>query len=131
MDFQNVVCQLTKNLHKAVYHFTMTETDFFTMLYPIVPLIGIMGFLPQIITLLKADRVPASISLSTWSIWTLTWLISFGYATFALQDILFATTCGLNLIGHFAIIGLTVYKRQKYKLQTHTPMATKRPARAV
>ena len=93
----------------------MAEVDFFTLLYPIVPLAGIAGYVPQLVSLLKASEAPKSISLSTWFIWTTTWLVSFGYAVFALQDILFATTSGMNLGGHLLIIFITIYKEQKYK----------------
>ena len=96
----------------------MTEAEFFTFLYPIVPLVGLTGYLPQIITLLKTSESPKSISLSTWLIWTTTWMISFGYAVFSLQDLLFATTSGMNLAGHVLIIALAVYKRQKYDQNT-------------
>lgn len=92
----------------------MTNGEFFTLLYPVVPLIGLAGFMPQIITLLRSDKPAHSISVSTWLIWTITWLISFGYAVFALQDILFAITSGMNLVGHIMIIAITMYKRQKY-----------------
>ena len=92
----------------------MTEGELFTFLYPVVPLIGLMGFLPQIFTLIKITEAPNTISVSTWSIWTMTWLISFGYAVFAMHDTLFAVTCGMNLVGHILIIALTIYKRNKY-----------------
>ena len=58
----------------------MTEGEFFTYIYPVVPLVGLIGFLPQMLTLLKLSDVPKSISLMTWYIWTATWAISFGYA---------------------------------------------------
>lgn len=92
----------------------MNEAQIFTYLYPVVPLIGLMGFMPQIIRLVKLEQTPDAISLSTWLIWTTTWLISFGYAVYTLQDLMFAITSGMNLVGHILIIMLTVYKRQKY-----------------
>jgi hypothetical protein len=92
----------------------MTEADFFSLMYPIVPLVGLAGFLPQVITLLRTREAPISISLSTWFVWTMTWVISFGYAAFVLHDVLFAATAGMNIVGHIVIIGLTIYKRQKY-----------------
>lgn len=87
---------------------------FFLLLYPAVPLIGLAGYGPQLVTLLKTDRPPHSISLSTWFTWALTWFISFGYAAFYVQDILFALTSAMNLAGHICVIGLTLYKRNKY-----------------
>ena len=93
----------------------MIEGHVFTLLYPVVPLVGLAGFIPQISTLLRTQDTPSSISLSTWSMWTLTWLISFGYAVCAIQDVLFAITAGLNLIGHILIVGLTMFKRHKYR----------------
>lgn len=101
----------------------MTEGELFTLIYPIVPLVGMAGFVPQILTLLAMKEAPKSISLLTWYIWTCTWLVSFGYAVFALQDLLFTLTCGMNLIGHCVIIGLTVYKRQKYDAASVTTRA--------
>ncbi|MDP7141687.1 MAG: hypothetical protein QF692_02015 [Alphaproteobacteria bacterium] len=92
----------------------MTEGEFFTYIYPVVPLVGLIGFLPQMITLLKLSDVPKSISLMTWYIWTATWAISFGYAVFALQDGLFALTSGMNLVCHVLIISVTLYKRNRY-----------------
>jgi hypothetical protein len=92
----------------------MTGADFFMFMYPIVPLVGITGYLPQIINLFRTTEAPKSISLSTWMIWTITWIVSFGYAIFSLQDLLFATTSGMNLVGHVLIIALAIYKRHKY-----------------
>jgi len=92
----------------------MTEAEFFTFMYPIVPLVGITGYLPQMINLFKTNEAPKSISLLTWMIWTSTWMVSFGYAVFSVQDLLFATTSGMNLVGHLFIIALAVYKRHKY-----------------
>ena len=88
----------------------------FTFLYPIVPLVAFFGYIPQIIILVKADRAPKSISISTWTLWTITWLISFGYAIFSLNDPMFAFTCGMNVMAHMTIIILKVYKDIKYKL---------------
>lgn len=92
----------------------MAPGDFFLLLYPAVPLIGLAGYGPQLVTLLKTDRAPHSISLSTWYTWAMTWFISLGYAVFYVQDILFALTSGMNLLGHICVICLTIYKKHKY-----------------
>ncbi len=84
-----------------------------TFAYSFIPLIGMAGYLPQIKTLLSSESRGHSISLSTWFLWLATWVISLGYGIICLQDILFSITCIINLIGHIAVIGLVLYKRNR------------------
>lgn len=92
----------------------MLINDLFTFLYPVVPMVGMAGYVPQIVALIRAKRIPQSISLSTWFAWTMTWLVSLGYGVFELQDSLFCMTASMNLMGHLAIIGLTLFKKCQY-----------------
>lgn len=82
------------------------------LLYPVVPLVGLAGYGPQIIKLARTRTIPDSISLSSWYIWTLTWIISLGYAAFVLMDFLLIVTFTLNLICNSIVIGITLYKQR-------------------
>lgn len=92
----------------------MNAAELFTLLYPIVPLVGLAGYVPQIIVLARMREAPRSISMVTWFVWLSTWVIGLGYAVFALQDLLLSITCGMNVAGHLLVIGMTFYKRLKY-----------------
>lgn len=98
--------------------------NLFSFIYPIVPLIGFAGYVPQIIRLLKIQRPAKSISFQTWMIWTLTWGISLGYGIFCLQDLLFSLTCFMNVVCHIIIMALTYFKRVKY---AQNPLVLKAP----
>ena len=111
----------------------MEFNGLFTFLYPLVPLIAFFGYIPQIYILVNSERAPQSISLHTWSLWTFTWVISFGYAVFCIQDIMFSITCAMNVIAHSSIIILKIYKDYKYmpsiaETYLHRPEASKIPA---
>lgn len=92
----------------------MGENIFFTSLpylYQSVAVIGAIGYLPQIYTLAKAQDDCHDISLATWFIWISTWIISFLYGVFFLNDWRFLMIAGVNITGHIVVIGLTVYNR--------------------
>ena len=91
--------------------------NIFVSLYSFIPLIGLCGYLPQIRTLFYSKSGAESISLSTWTLWMGTWMISLGYGIFSLQDFLFSSTCVMNIIGHSTIIAMVIYKRHKYTYQ--------------
>ncbi len=83
----------------------------FVQIYPFVFMIGIAGYLPQICKLVR-DRASADgMALSTWAIWTLTWMISLGYGITKLQDFMFCVVAGMNMAAHLAIIGIILYRR--------------------
>lgn len=89
----------------------MSINDLFTVLYPVVPLVGLIGYAPQLLALIKTKRSPESISLSTWYLWTTTWLISLGYAGLVIGDLMLSVTAAMNVAGHAGVIWLTLYKR--------------------
>lgn len=91
---------------------SMSLSDVFLFLYPIVPLVGLMGFVPQIIAIIKTDTALRSFSISTWLMWLSTWCISFGYGALCIQDMLFCITCAMNIIAHVFIIALVFVKRR-------------------
>lgn len=87
--------------------------NFLTFAYSFIPLVGMMGYVPQIKTLLLPETRGFSISLSTWFLWLATWIISLGYGVFCLEDFLFSLTSTMNIAGHILVISLVLYKRNK------------------
>ena len=83
-------------------------------LYPLVPIIAIGGYLPQIYKIAKSKTSMGSVSLMTWLIWFCAWGISLGYGVFSLQDFMFSLCCLVNMTAHVAIISLVAYKRRLY-----------------
>lgn len=83
----------------------------FTALYPLVFLIGLSGYLPQLYALITCRTSAESISLLTWFIWTSTWLISLGYGLTKLDDLMFCAVALMNVIGHLTVIILVMYRR--------------------
>jgi hypothetical protein len=85
--------------------------DVFSQLYPFVFVIGLAGYGPQLYKMWKNPACADSLSLSTWLIWTSTWLISLGYGATKLQDVMFCLTAGMNLAAHCAIVGFICHRR--------------------
>jgi len=100
--------------------------DVFTQLYPFVFVIGLAGYGPQLYKLWKEPRTAASLSLSTWVIWTSTWFISLGYGMTKLDDALFCLVAGMNLGAHIVIIALIAWHRRDEFLGVFAP-ETPRP----
>ncbi|MAI62703.1 MAG: hypothetical protein CBB87_09535 [Micavibrio sp. TMED27] len=92
----------------------MAVGDFFTFLYPIVPLIAMSGFVPQFIAAFRCTKGVPGVSLMTWNIWLASWMISLGYAVFALNDLMFSLTCLMNVILNVAFISMVMTKRQRF-----------------
>lgn len=84
---------------------------FFTFLYPLVALISILGYLPQIRSLLSAERQAQAMSIRCWVLWSVANFISFGYSTFALQDFLLSATSLLNMTMSLVVTVLIIYNR--------------------
>lgn len=83
----------------------------FIYLYPLVVINGILGYVPQIIRLLKTDDVE-SISLSSWGIWIFGSAISMGYGIYHLKDFMFCVATGVGLFCMIAIVSIVLYKKQ-------------------
>lgn len=84
----------------------------FTLLYPFVFLIGLAGFGPQIHKLLTEPTAAEGMSLSTWFMWALTWVISFGYGVTVLKDPMFCIVAGTNMTAHILVFALILYRRR-------------------
>lgn len=93
----------------------MNEADFFTLIYPFVPLVGLSGYIPQILKLFALQECPQSFSLLTWYIWLSAWVISLGYTYFAISDYMLCITAGINTLAHTLIIAIVHFKTLKYQ----------------
>ena len=86
----------------------------FELLYPIVPIIAVIGYGPQIYKVLKATDDIRNFSLLTWSVWLGTWIIGFGYSSISVGDVMLSLTAGINAVLHLVLIGIVCYKRNAY-----------------
>ena len=86
----------------------------FEYMYPVVPVIALIGYGPQLITALKARDDMRNISLLTWFVWLGTWAIGLGYSSITMADFMLSLTAGINLVLHILFIGIVLYKRSYY-----------------
>lgn len=106
----------------------------FIFLYPLVAVLSCTAFLPQIVMLLRAETSQDQISLSSWAVWLVSCLISFGYGLYHLRDPMFCLTTGLSLSMIVCIIALVLYNRhirftgalQRAPAQKRLPLSLRR-----
>lgn len=76
--------------------------------------IRVFSYVPQIIAVSR-DTTPANgISLFTWSFWVIANLTTGLYATVVLPDMLLAIMSYGNTLGCAIVVGIVIYKRNKY-----------------
>ena len=80
-------------------------------LYPLVAIISIICYAPQIRKLLFATRRPQNISISSWVIWTISACIALFYGVFSLHDPKFIAVSAINLLLVTFTTGLLLYNR--------------------
>lgn len=85
--------------------------SFAELLYPLVSIISLSAFLPQIKTLLAATGPSRDIALSSWYLWTFASIVSLLYGVFKLQDMMFTVTTVLAVVMNVTIVGLVIYNR--------------------
>ncbi|MCB9989473.1 MAG: hypothetical protein H6868_09120 [Rhodospirillales bacterium] len=83
----------------------------FVFLYPVVAIITIIAYVPQIKTLITATSIPNNISLSSWLMWCCSNFLAFGYAMTHVQDMLLALVTGMNLLMVITTTALIAYNR--------------------
>lgn len=88
----------------------------FMSLYPLVAIISIVAYVPQVMSLIKTDDVD-SFSLSAWVMWMVGAGISMGYGTYCLKDFMFCTAAGIGFGFTTLIVLIVVYKRYNGKLK--------------
>lgn len=84
---------------------------FFLYTYPLVGIISLCAFIPQITALIKSTTSPANVSIKSWFLWTVTSIISFGYGVYILQDFMFCMMMGVTMVLNTVVISLILYKR--------------------
>lgn len=90
-------------------------------LYATIVIIAVFGYVPQIHRLWNSKGDSMDISITTWLIWLYTWIVSLFYGIIELQDLKFCMVAIINLIGHLAVIGLTMRNRHRFKINKQTP----------
>ena len=83
----------------------------FTFLYPIVGLVSIIAYIPQLKSLIFAKTICKDMSLTSWLLWSGTSIITAGYASFAVKDLMFAATSIVGCFFVLAVSGLIIYNR--------------------
>lgn len=84
---------------------------FFLYTYPLVGLISLAAFIPQISALIKSTTSSANVSVKSWFLWTVTSVVSFGYGVYVLNDIMFCIMMGVTMFLNMIVISLIIYKR--------------------
>ncbi len=84
---------------------------FFEYLYPFVGVIFVIGYFPQIKSLIMAKEDDGSVTLSSWLLWLAANIICVGYAYYVVHDIPLTITSALNLLLSSIICGLLIYNR--------------------
>lgn len=87
----------------------MTAT--ITYLYAAVPVVVLIGWVPQIVALFRNPSSGREVSVVTWLIWGSTGLVGTTYSIIVLQDILTSLLFTANLIGQVTMISFAVIAR--------------------
>ncbi|NCT40417.1 MAG: hypothetical protein GW778_01990 [Alphaproteobacteria bacterium] len=92
-----------------------TDASVIDLLYVTIVFIAVFGYVPQIFKLWKSKSDSMDISIATWLIWLYTWVVTLLYGMFELHDLKLCLVAIINLIGHVAIISLTLRNRNRFK----------------
>ena len=89
--------------------------DIISILYATVPAVIFLGYLPQIAQLIRAKNDCRDISLLAWVMWDYVLIVSVLYGIYVLDDFKFTMASALNCACVNVLIGITLYKRRKYR----------------
>jgi len=89
----------------------MSVANTFVFLYPLVTILSVSGYIPQIIKLLRAQTPQDSIALSGWFAWIANTTISLGYGVYHLKDLMYSITTGVSLTLLITTVSLVLYNR--------------------
>ncbi len=73
--------------------------------------VGIVAYLPQIRSLIKADCASKDVSISAWLIWTYMCVVALLYVIVFTDDILLILFELIGLIGCALVLGLAIYNQ--------------------
>ena len=83
-------------------------------LYSLIPIVVIISYFPQIVSLMKATREEATaMSLASWLIWDFSGLIATLYALIIVHDMRFVFVSSAGLACCLLITGMIIGKRLK------------------
>ncbi|PCJ02693.1 MAG: hypothetical protein COB14_01660 [Alphaproteobacteria bacterium] len=88
-------------------------------LYSTVGIIVTISYMPQALKLWRSTSTCDDISLPTWFIWNYTSIVSLLYGIYTLNDFKLSAVNAVNVFFVTFIIGITLYKRRKYKEPTN------------
>jgi hypothetical protein len=98
----------------------------FAHLYAFVPVLSIMAYTPQILTLMRSPGPAKDICLRSWLIWAISGLVTLGYGAYCLHDRAFCVVTLLSLLPMLMILGIVIYKRDirvgKPRRMEHAPI---------
>jgi uncharacterized membrane protein HdeD (DUF308 family) len=87
--------------------------QFLTYLYAVVPIVVIIGWIPQIVAIFRNPRSARGMSIGTWATWTVSGLVGTLYGVFVLGDFLVTLTFLANFIGQATILSFAIWARVK------------------
>lgn len=79
--------------------------------YTVMGLISLLGYIPQIHTLIISTGLSKGVSIKTWTIWSLNQFTASIYAMTILHDPRVILIFGLSFLGNITILTLTIYNR--------------------
>lgn len=80
-------------------------------LYPLVGLLSLIAYLPQILNLIKAQSDCSTVSLTSWMIWLLSSGLTWWYSAVAVDDFAFFAVSSIHFICISAVVALIAYNR--------------------
>jgi uncharacterized protein with PQ loop repeat len=94
----------------------MSAIELLTFMYGMVGIISLVGYLPQILELIR-NKTCTSVSIKSWLIWTYTSLVSTGYAFFAISDTALQFVTSVNAMGCIVVLTLAIYRKSQTEIQ--------------
>jgi hypothetical protein len=110
---------LSDQLHLAMASLTISWVDVFTWLFLVANAGRVLAYMPQIAAAWKCEAGAKSVSLLTWSYFTLAHLTALMYALVVLQDSKSAWVFAGNLTFTGLLVALLIFKRIQHRRRTH------------
>ena len=83
----------------------------FSHLYPLVSLLSVYAYMPQIKLLMQSEGMSNDISLRSWMLWVVAAVVTFGYACACGHDASFRFISFVSMLLTVSIFGLLSYNR--------------------
>lgn len=89
----------------------VSARDMISWAYAFVPVVVIVGWLPQIVTLIRNPASAHGMSVGTWAIWTVSGAVGTIYGIVVLSDVLVTLTFAANFAGQVTILGFALWAK--------------------